>query len=235
MEPFRVPDPLRHLTDHYPDPRLMLKVAGGGKQEQTTLARLWLSEGIPHAFLKCPAVYDAMRCWLSCDLRDFGVHAKDIGLVGSARLGASYSPGKLGKRFSRASDLDIFLVSKRLFEALKEEFYRWSLAFESGKVTARNPKEDEYWRDNSIRVPRNILRGFLDTKFIPNLEPHPITRKINQCMFLLPRKLRCTPDAPQPKKASIRCYSSWDSFVRQESFNLLKCWEAFNKKPSING
>ncbi len=65
------------------------------------------------------------------------------------------------------------------------------------------------------------MRGFLDQKMIPNLPKYPITKKISQGMWLLVEKLKIAPNAPNPANASIRCYSSWDSFVRQASLSLL--------------
>ena len=218
MEPFRIPEPLRNLTYPYPAPNLVLDAAGqGGESARIALAQLWLSEGLPYAFRECPAVYESVRSWLSAML---GVHAKEIGIVGSARLGASLAPNKLGRKFSDTSDLDLFIISKDLFEKLREEFCQWALGFESGEVVAENPTEARYWRDNNNRVPKNIRAGFLDPKFIPNHEPYPITKRINDSMPLLTGKLECTPNAPKPSKASVRCYKSWDSFVRQNSLNL---------------
>ena len=218
MEPFRIPEPLRNLTYPYPDPSLVLDAAGqGGESARIALAQLWLSEGLPYAFRECPAVYESVRSWLSAML---SVHAKEIGIVGSARLGASLVPNKLGRKFSDTSDLDLFIISKDLFEKLREEFCQWSRAFESGEVVAGNPTEARYWRDNNKRVPKNIRAGFLDSKFIPNHESYPVTKSIAESMFLLPGKLKCTRDEPNPKRASVRCYRSWDSFVRQKSLNL---------------
>lgn len=204
MKPFRIPEPLRDLTDSYPETRLVLEVAGGGEQLRRALVRLWLSEGIPHAFRKCPAVYDSVRCWLSTCLRDQGVHAKDIGIVGSARLGASFVPEKLGKPFSAASDLDLFIVSERLFEVLKEEFYRWSREFENKEVGPIPGDSDRWWKANSDGVPQNITKGFLDVKKIPSsvrtiegkIKHYPVTKKINTRMEQLPGRLRCTLDVP---------------------------------------
>ena len=118
MERFCVPAPLRDLIDAYPETRVFLEIGGTGERQREVLARLWLAEGIPHAFQKCPAIYDSVRCWLSECLRNHDVQAKDIGVVGSARLGASYVPWKLGRPFSPRSDLDMFIVSKRLFGGL---------------------------------------------------------------------------------------------------------------------
>lgn len=233
MEPFRIPNSLRNLSGPYPSPDLVLDAAGrGGEPARIALARLWLSEGIPHAFLECPAVYESVRSWLSVFL---SVDAKEIGIVGSARLGASIVPEKGLQPFSPDSDLDLFIVSECLFNKLKEEFCQWSLAFESGKITARNAKENKYWLDNNRRIPINISRGFIDTNRIPNLDPYPCTRRINQAMFLLPGKLKSTPNAPHPKEASLRCYRSWISFVCQNSLSLRACWEEWLRQEESSG
>jgi hypothetical protein len=218
MEPFRIASTLLRLTDPYPDPITLLGAAhGGGEQARIALARLWLSEGIPYAFRDCPAIYESVRSWLSSCLK---VHAKEIGVSGSARLGASLSPKKLGKLFDGSSDLDIFIVSKDLFDALREEFRRWSFDFESGRLKTSNNLEKKFWQDNNTRGPKLIYRGFIDQKMIPNRQEYPTTKAISQSMWMLVEKLKITQNAPKAKHASVRCYSSWDSFVRQTCLNL---------------
>jgi hypothetical protein len=218
MEPFRVATPLKDLVDAYPSAKVVIAAGrSGGEQARLALARLWLSEGIPCAFKKCPAIYESMRTWLASWLN---VHAKEIGVAGSARLGTSLSPMKLGRPFGNASDLDLFVVSSKTFERLQEEFGRWSFDFESGRVSPRNERERRFWEDNSARGPKVIQRGFLDQNMIPNRDHYNITKKVSEGMWLLTQKLRITPLAPQPSRASIRCYSSWESFVRQTALNL---------------
>ena len=218
MEPFKSPDSLKELTSPYPDPQELLEAArSGGEPARIALARLWLSEGIPYAFRCCPVIYESVRSWLSAQL---GVHAKEISMRGSARLGSSLAPKKIGKPFDKSSDLDIFIVSNCLFESLREDFCRWSSDFESGKLPPRNRHEKEiYWPENNTRGPSMIRRGFIDAKMIPNLPDYPTVQGINQAMWRLVKKLKITTNAPQPKKASVRCYYSWDSFVQQVSLN----------------
>ena len=219
MERFKIPKSLESLTDPYPHPKVLLEAAhSGGESARIALAQLWLSEGIPHAFGNCPVIYEAVRSWLSTQL---GVHAKEISLVGSARLGKSLNPKKLGKPFLNCkSDLDIFIVSNCLFEALREDFCRWSRDFESGRLQPKKGLESKYWPENNDLVPKNIQRGFIDAYKIPNYSAYPTAQKVNDIMSLLVRKLKITPNAPKPKKASVRCYSFWDSFVRQQLRNL---------------
>ncbi len=221
MEPFRIPKPILKLIGPYPDPKILLDAAhSGGGQAQVALVRLWLSEGIPYAFRKCPAIYESVRTWLSAVLN---VHAKEISLVGSARLGKSIVPPNVGKPFDDTSDLDIFIVSGRLFEALRKDFFSWSFDFEKGQITANNCREAKCWRNNNNEVPKNIQRGFIDTKKIPNRLKYSTAQKINNTMYLLVSKLEITLNAPKPKAASVRCYSSWDAFVQQALLSLCKC------------
>jgi hypothetical protein len=219
MEPFKIPESLKSLTDPYPHPKGLLEIAQiGGDQARIAIAQLWLSEGIPHSFGCCPAIYEAVRCWLSVKLE---VHAKEISLIGSARLGKSLASKKLGKPFlNYESDLDLFIVSRNLFEKLKEDSYRWSSDFEDKRIKPRNKREEHYWQNNNKQLPEIIARGFIFSDRIPNFPEYPIAQNVNNTMWLLVEKLKITPNAPKPKKASIRCYSSWDSFVRQQLLNL---------------
>ena len=227
MKAFSVPPPLVHLRDPYPNPRCVVDIARrGGEQAQTALARLWLSEGIPSAFRECPAVYEAMRFWLSTKLE---IHTKEIGLVGSARLGRSLAPKKLGQPFSETSDLDFFTVSKCLFEKLSEEFCQWSRAFENGEVTPKTAKQKQLWPENHKWGRSQIRRKFLDHWKVPNFNQYPTTMKISHWMWVLVERLKCTPSAPSPIRASVRCYVSWDSFIEQTCLNFTQ--DAYKEAP----
>ena len=218
MEPFKVATSLAKLTDHYPDAQSVLEVAHtGGEQARVALARLWLSEGIPYAFKECPGVYESIRTWLSSLI---SVEAKSISIAGSARLGSSLSPAKVNKKFDEHSDLDIFIVSKDLFENICTDFQSWSVDFERGTMRPKNDREGRFWRDNNNRGVALIQRGFLDSKMIPNSERYKVTQHINQTMWLLTEKLKITASAPKAAKASVRCYNSWDAYVRQTALNL---------------
>ena len=219
MEPFKIPASLENFVSPYPEPKELLDAAhGGGELARMALAQLWLSEGIPYAFRASPAIYESVRFWLSTRLE--GVHAKEISVTGSARLGGSLVPQKLGKPFDENSDLDIFVVSNSLFQKLKNDFCRWSSDFGSGMLRARNKREQKFWNDNKARGAKLIDRGFMDDWLIPNLPNYSTARKMSDTMWRLVEMLKVTHNAPRPKKASVRCYSSWDSFVRQMLLNL---------------
>ncbi|SJL84014.1 hypothetical protein [Vibrio palustris] len=218
MEPFKISNELRDVVSPYPEAKLILDAAKrGGELAKHAIARQWLSEGIPYAFRYCPGIYEALRLWIGTRL---SVEPKEINLTGSARLGQSLSPKKMGNPFNEGSDLDIFIVSSGLFERITSEFNEWSFEYESELIQASNDRENTFWRNNLQRCPKNINRGFIDCNVIPNREKYTLTRNISQTMYLLKQKLDITDNAPKISHASIRCYKSWDSYVRQVSLGF---------------
>ncbi|BDA20032.1 hypothetical protein KAM345_039460 [Aeromonas caviae] len=117
-------------------------------------------------------------------------------------------------------DLDFFIVSESLFSRIKDEFKQWYADYYSEVVKPRNDNEAGFWRDNAIRGERNLARGFIDAKIIPNLEPYRWTREISQTLWLLSKRLEVTTGAPQVKNMSIRCYKTWNDFITQTFLNV---------------
>ena len=196
MRAFKIKYPLQELVEHYPDPKLLLRVAReGGEEAQGVIARLWLSEGIPSVFLTCPAVYDTMRYWLGERLE---VHPKEIGLVGSAHLGKSLDPCKIGTPFiPNESDLDLFIVSENLFERLKTDFFTWSCDFKNGKINPHEGERMRYWKNNYKDVPKNIKRGFIDAYKIPSRLENLTAQKVQLTMERLVKRLKSTHNSPR--------------------------------------
>lgn len=218
MEPFKVSTHLATILNSYPDAKSLVDAAvKGGEQSKVAIARLWLSEGIPYAFRNIPALYESVRGWLGTRI---GVDPKEIHLTGSARIGQSLTPMKIGAMFGDHSDLDIFIVSNNLFERMKADFNHWSYEFEGGLVQPSNDRERGFWVDNNQRGPKLIQRGFLDSKIVPNRPAYPTIKNIAQTMWLLKGKLDITENAPRVKAASIRCYVDWVSYVRQMVISL---------------
>lgn len=232
MKSFNVIKVLRRLVNHYPDPKVLVNVAlEGGVQAQKIISRVWLSEGIPAIFLKCPAVYDSLRCWLADTLN---VHYKQIGLVGSAQLGKSMDPDKIGTPFiPDESDLDLFIISESLFNELKRDFNQWSLDFRN-KEFDTSSRERRFWHINAKRSSNNIHRGFIDANTIPAFPKYPTAKKVETTMEILVRKLHNTHDAPKIRRASIRSYVSWDSFIQQKSLNLRVIAKKMNNREVVN-
>ncbi|MGY4879456.1 hypothetical protein ACLUEY_16425 [Vreelandella aquamarina] len=218
MEPFKVSNHLRDVVSAYPEARLISEAAKhGGESARQAIARQWLSEGIPFAFKDCPGIYESIRSWVGARLN---IDPKELNVTGSARLGQSLSPRKLGTPFGSGSDLDIFIISSELFEQLKSDFNQWSFDFESGDISASNDKESQFWKDNLHRGPKNIARGFIDSRIVPNRERYSNVVNVAQTMYLLKEKLDVTPEAPKFSYASVRCYKSWACYVQQISLGF---------------
>lgn len=187
------------------------------RKEREILARLWLSEGPPEIFRRCPAVYDELRGWLSARLR---IHAKEITIVGSARTGYSMVPRHFGRPFGQDSDLDLAIISDSLFERLTTDFYLFADDYRSGTVRPRSEKQSHLWQENLKFGNRNIPNGFFDAWKIPNFSRYTVTREINQAMWKLVNKLERTETAPRVRRASGRVYRDWKSFVARVELNL---------------
>lgn len=218
MEAFKVSTHLSAFLDSYPDAKSLVDAAvNGGEHSKMAIARLWLSEGIPFAFKTKPALYESVRAWLGTRL---DVDPKEINLTGSARIGQSLAPNKIGARFGEHSDLDLFIVSHELFDRMKANFNEWSYQFEGGLVRPSNERERGFWVENNQRGPSLIQRGFLDSYIVPNHAAYPTIKNIAQTMWLLKSKLDITEGAPIVKSASVRCYKDWASYVRQMVISL---------------
>lgn len=215
-QPFAI-DP--HLSDHFPSPdALEAALAKAPRATREIVARLWLTEGLPFAFLKSPAVYEDLRGWIASRL---SVHPKEVTLIGSGRIGYSLAPPpNFGRPFHDGSDLDLSVVSGDLFQRVISAYSAFAEDYRSGAISPRNPRERELWDENVKFGERNVPRGFFDPNKVPNFNRYPIAQQVSQTMWMLVKKLEVTPGAPQVRRASTRVYRDWQSFIESVSFNL---------------
>ena len=62
MSPFEIIESLADFQNPFPDALTLLQVARlGGREARISLAQLWMTEGIPFAFVECPVLYDSVR------------------------------------------------------------------------------------------------------------------------------------------------------------------------------
>ena len=219
MQPFNVSVVLDPLTEVYPAADVLLAaVKASDRDVRYAISRLWLSEGIPFAFRARPALYEALRIWLA---RRLQVQAKEITIIGSGRQGFSLSPDEnVGQPFRPESDLDMTVVSSRLFQSLGDAFVRWEQDYTHGVVHPRGEKERKYWDDNQRNCPCALQRGFIDPHKIPTWSPYPESITVNNALWEIQEKLKVTQHAPTIRKVSVRVYRDWDSFIRQMAINL---------------
>jgi len=213
------------LLSHFPSPEeLRTILAGAPRPAREIVARLWLTEGLPSAFLPSPAVYEDLRGWLGSRLN---VHPKEITLIGSARIGYSLAPPPdFGRAFGARSDLDLSIISKDLFQRVTSAFSTFSVDYRAGTVTPRTQHERDLWDANMAFGERNIPRGFIDPNKVPNFDRYPVVQEVNQSMWAIVKKLDVTPGAPRVRRASTRVYRDWQSFIDRVSFNLMAALRA---------
>jgi hypothetical protein len=184
------------------------------------LAGLWLTEGAPFAFRKCPARYEEIRGWLGTQ---FQVNSKQITLIGSARIGFSLAPSpKFGTAFGEHSDLDIALVSKSLYGRVASAYELFSLDYQNGTVVPNTDRERALWEDNIEFGKRNIPRGFFDVNKIPNRNRYPLVQHINNTMWRLTKKLELSEGQLRVRRASIRVYRDWQTLLDRVTLTLEK-------------
>lgn len=213
------------LSSPFPSPdELETTLAGAPRAAREIVARLWLTEGLPSAFLTSPAVYEDLRGWLASRLN---VHPKEVTLIGSARIGYSLAPPpEFGRPFDAGSDLDLSIVSGDLFQRVTSAFSNFSADYSSGAVVPRSSHERHLWDENLAFGARNIPRGFFDPNKVPNFDRYPVAQQVSQSMWALVKKLEVTPGAPQVRRASTRVYRDWQSFIERVSFNLMAALRA---------
>lgn len=214
-----------HLSSHFPSPNeLATSLAEAPRATREIVARLWLTEGLPSAFLASPSVYEDLRGWLGSRL---SVHPKEITLIGSARIGYSLAPPPdFGRPFGPKSDLDLSVVSSDLFERVTSAFSSFAADYQARTLTPRTQHERALWVSNLEFAERNIPRGFFDPDKVPNFDRYPVVQRVSQAMWALMRKLEVTPGAPRVRRASVRVYRNWQSFIDRVSFNLIAALRA---------
>jgi hypothetical protein len=218
-QPFEVQESLQKLLAPYPSPEeFRAALVDVSKRSREHVVRLWLTEGTPFAFRDCPGAYEELRRWLAIRLE---VCPKEITVVGSARIGFSMGGGtNFGRPFGGNSDLDVVVVSQRLFAAVTETFSNWKHDYTSGVVRPQNDRERYFWPENLKFGERNLPWGFFDVSKLPTLHRYPLVKNIQNTMWALREKLKVTPKVPLPQRASIRVYATWRDLVARVSFNL---------------
>lgn len=220
MRPFSISDHCAQLIDQYPSSDMLLSVAQAmNRDERRRFIRLWLTEGIPFAFRNAPMLYETVRSWLASQ---FETHPKLITIIGSARIGYSLAPyPQYGRPFGDGSDLDFVIISENVFCGLSDTFYKWKAEVDMGSVHPKSETQQKYWEDNLNRLPKNIIKGFVDAYKIPSWFRYPLAQNVANKMWLLKEKLVATPIAPKIRRASVRVYRDWDAFLAQMEINFF--------------
>jgi len=100
----------------------------------------YLLDLFPFVFKDKPEIYYDLRNRIC---KNLGTHPQNFSIVGSAKLGFSIAPKKLGKPFDDDSDIDIVIISDRLFE----EVWFKLIEYKDKVVIKLDPEAKQRFRD----------------------------------------------------------------------------------------
>ncbi|TIV73008.1 MAG: hypothetical protein E5V89_02370 [Mesorhizobium sp.] len=214
-------DWLKSLSGHYPESARFTPGLRLTKDDSRHFAALWLSEGVPFAFQTVPAIFQIARENLAQHL---SIPFRDVSMTGSGRIGYSMSPAKFGAVYSSNSDVDLFIVSERWFEALSEQAIQFLDDYKEQKISPANDRQRGFWDDSLLRLPKNIQQGFLDAKKV-SFEHSPAAKALQKAADRFRYDVNQLSAAQTVKDASIRAYKDWNSAISQIAFNVRKALE----------
>lgn len=227
MQAFEVTEIPSDYFFEYMTPYTLIEISEKlSPEELTAFIRSRYLENIPFTFKEKPLLYETMRTWLARELK---VNPSEIVTIGSAKLGFSPAPHPdFGKLFTSQSDLDLTVISEKLFNNLVETYEIWANEFSLGKIKPNNPTEESYWKENARRLPTCIQKGFIDPNKIPNR--YETSKHISQKLWALKGRLDASDERLVFRKCSLRIYKDWTSFSRQLMTNLNKALTTLQPK-----
>lgn len=158
--------------------------------------RAYLQERTPAAFAPQPMLWEAIREWIAQRLK---VHAREVGLSGSAQSGFSVKKSKPGAPFDpQGSDLDLFVVNPTYFSAIEIEARNFAARNISGAI----------YKDQVTTVSRQLGFGFVDLNQIPaSHEQYPKVATARNDVSILVDRLRLHNFMLKP--SHLRIYRDW--------------------------
>jgi hypothetical protein len=108
----------------------------------------YIFAGVPYVFRARPGNADTLYSHLS---RELTVEARNIRIVGSAKMGFSLSPDNFPRRFNRSSDIDVIVVDERLFDRVWTTLLEWHYPRRTKGLSAadtdwaRHRRREIYW------------------------------------------------------------------------------------------
>ncbi len=140
----------------------------------------------------------------------FQVHPSEVLVVGSSKLGFSIAQNKRYRHFCDESDIDIAIVSERLFDNI------WLQVFEYWEAN-ENTAEVVYWR-RQVSFKEYLFRGWIRPDKLPPTENFEFA-KVWWEFF---RKLTNS-GKYGPYKINAGLYKSWHYLEKYQSINVKAC------------
>lgn len=109
-----------------------------GRETAKVIVQKYIVHGTPYIFKDDEDKYFDLKREIAAN---FSEHYNNIHMVGSAKLGFSIAPNKLWKPFTIESDIDIVIISTKLFENLWESVHDFNIG-----LTSRTKEEDNNYK-----------------------------------------------------------------------------------------
>ncbi len=134
--------------------------------------------------------------------KNFNVHPNEVFVVGSAKLGFSIAPNKRYRHFGEKSDIDVVIVSAKLFD----EF--WSILY-------------KYWLQNIIWSEEKIFKDYLFQGWIrPDKLPN--SSDLSKKWWEFFRQLTSS-NKFGPYKISGALYKNWEFIEEYQKAAVESC------------
>ncbi len=213
----RLSDTAFNIADVYTNPKdFFTNFSNIHYSERDSFLRHSLINNVPYVFKLKPLLFEQITQYLADNLN---ISPSGIKLIGSGKTGFSISPPpNYGNPFTANSDLDFSIISESLFLNLKGEFESWADQFEEGILVPQNKKQETYWPQNLDNCTKTLKRGFIDTYKIPSHKQFIMVQTLQNSLYLIQNKLEKVYNI-HIKKASVRVYKNWNSFVTQLKLN----------------
>lgn len=124
-------------------------------EHEEVIVQKYILHGTPYIFKNDEDKYFDLKREIATH---FSEHYSNIHMVGSAKLGFSIAPKKLWKPFTIESDIDIVIVSTKLFENLWGGLHEFNIG-----LTSRTKAEDDTYK----RFLDYFFKGWLRPDLFP--------------------------------------------------------------------
>ncbi|MEQ2845749.1 hypothetical protein [Bilophila wadsworthia] len=209
------------LNGHYPKHAFINISEIPSKNEIESFIRLYILEGIPYSFIENTFIYDIIRTIISEQLN---IKYENIFLTGSSKLGFSLSPYKWMKDFDKkCSDFDFFIISEDFFIEIKNDFLLWRKDFSEHIIVPTTAYQEKIWKEDEIRIKKNIDKGFIDIKNIPNKKKYKSVYACNNCINIISQKIQqiyLNTEVIIPQKINFRIYKTKECALKQIYLNI---------------
>jgi predicted nucleotidyltransferase len=173
-----------------------------GDEHEEVIVQKYIVHGIPYVFKDNEDKYFDLKREIAAN---FSEHYNNIHMVGSAKLGFSIAPSKLWKTFDIESDIDIVIVSSKLFEDLWKSTHQFNI-----DLTSRNEQEERNYR----RFIDYFFKGWIR----PDLFPFEYPTKTNWFNFFK----SISYEKYGPQKITGALYHSFNFFEKYHIKNISK-------------